>query len=147
MATNATKLGLPAGGMLAVRGLPRAEAAAVVGELPEGARTRALGGGGADQDATAGGGEDRDADVVVLFADDVAAVHAEVATAKQAVTEGGRLWVAYRKGAGRDALNRDTLQRALADHGLVGVFLVSLDPSWSAMRVRDLRPGEPPPAR
>jgi hypothetical protein len=40
--------------------------------------------------------------------------------------------------AGSDGLNRDTLQAALADHGLVGVTLVSLDSTWSAMRVRRL---------
>ena len=132
MATNATKLGLRAGGRLVVRGLPPAEAAALVGELPDGART----------DAGRGG-----ADVVVVFAGDAAQVHAEVTEAAGIAGEAGRLWVAYRKGARRDALNRDTLQRALGDHGLVGVSLVSLDASWSAMRVRELRAGETSPAR
>ena len=133
MATNATKLGLGAGGRLVVRGLPPAEAAALVGELPDGARTDA--------------GREGGADVVVVFAGDVAQVHAEVTEAARIAGEAGRLWVAYRKGAGRDALNRDTLQRALGDHGLVGVSLVSLDASWSAMRVRELRAGETSPAR
>jgi Protein of unknown function (DUF3052) len=136
MATNAAKLGLRGGGRLAVRGLPAAEVAwvikQVVGDLPDGARVD---------------GEDRGgADVVVLFAGDVDQVHADVGTARGLVAEGGRLWVAYRKGAGPAALNRDTLQQALAPHGLVGVTLVSLDATWSAMRVRELRPGETNPS-
>jgi hypothetical protein len=135
MATNAAKLGLRGTGRLTVRGLPPAEAAAVisevVGELPDGASVD---------------GEDRGgADVVVLFARDVDQVHAEVGPAQGLVSDGGRLWVAYRKGAGPAGLNRDTLQRALAPHGLVGVTLVSLDATWSAMRARELRPGETHP--
>jgi hypothetical protein len=132
MATNAGKLGLRDGGRLAVRGLSRAEAVGVVGEMPDGARLDDEGRG--------------DADVVVLFASDVEQVHADVAAAGALVAGGGRLWVAYRKGGGPAALNRDTLQAALAPHGLVGVTLVSLDAAWSAMRVRDLRPGEANPA-
>jgi hypothetical protein len=132
MATNAAKLGLRGGSLLAVRGLPPAEAGAVVGELPDGARVD--------------DGSRAEADVAVLFAGDAEQVHAEVMEARELVGDGGRLWVAYRKGVGAAALNRDTLQRALAEHGLVGVTLVSLDAAWSAMRVRDLRPGETSPA-
>jgi Protein of unknown function (DUF3052) len=136
MATNAAKLGLRVGGRLTVRGLSTTEAASVIreviGDLPDGARLD--------------GESPGEADVLVLFAGDVEQVHAEVLAARELVGDGGRLWVAYRKGAGPAALNRDTLQRALAAHGLVGVTLVSLDAAWSAMRVRDLRPGESAPA-
>jgi hypothetical protein len=136
MATNAAKLGLRGGGRLAVRGLPAADAASVIrdllGELPDGARVDGEGRG--------------EADVVVLFAADAEQVHADVTAARELAGDGGRLWVAYRKGAGPAALNRDTLQRALGAQGLVGVTLVSLDAARSAMRVRDLRPGETNPA-
>jgi hypothetical protein len=120
MAANGSKLGVRAGGQVVVLGLPLAEALDVLGDLP------------ADTTLNAG----VDGDVVVLFAGDVEHVHAEVEAAWSSVADGGRLWVAYRKGAGPAALNRDTLQSALAGHGLVGVTLVSLDATWSAMRVR-----------
>jgi hypothetical protein len=50
----------------------------------------------------------------------------------------GLLWVAYKKGgtkAGTD-LNRDILWAAVGEHGLVGVSLVALDDTWSALRFR-----------
>jgi hypothetical protein len=135
MAANASKLGLRAGGRLAVRGLASSDAGTVIGQLPEGV---AIGDDGSEPGT---------ADIVVLFASTIDEVHAEMASAHGLVADRGRVWVAYRKGAGSAALNRDTLQRALADHDLVGVSLVSLDGSWSAMRIRALRPGETVPSR
>jgi hypothetical protein len=78
------------------------------------------------------------ADLAVLFAPDAATLDATVKDALDALPVDGLLWVAYRKGgakAGTD-LNRDILQERLARHGLVGVSLISLDDSWSGMRVR-----------
>jgi hypothetical protein len=122
MATNGSKLGVRAGGRVTVLGLAVTDAEAVIGGLPVDAALTDAGEG----------------DVVLFFAADVPQVHAEVDAAWSSVADGGRLWLAYRKGAGSAALNRDTLQKALGDHGLVGVTLVSLDPTWSAMRVRPL---------
>jgi hypothetical protein len=76
------------------------------------------------------------ADVVILFADDVAAVTESAVPALTRATAAGRFWIAYRKGA--KPLHRDTLQAALAGLGLDGVTLVSLDDTWSAMRVKAL---------
>ena len=124
MSTNGSKLGVRERGRLLVLGTAEADPASVVGELPGAAELLTENRGGAD--------------VVLLFAADVAEVHADAEVAWSSVADGGRLWIAYRKGAGPAALNRDTLQAALADHGLVGVTLVSLDGTWSAMRVRPL---------
>ncbi|HEX4402198.1 MAG TPA: hypothetical protein VHZ98_12820 [Galbitalea sp.] len=59
-----------------------------------------------------------------------------------AIATGGRLWVWYRKGAkahdGKVPLHRDTLQALLAEHGMDGVTLISVDDTWSSMRVREL---------
>jgi hypothetical protein len=62
-----------------------------------------------------------------------------------AVSPGGRLWVWYRKGANKTRalgsetpLHRDTLQALLAEHGMDGVTLVSVDDVWSAMRIKQL---------
>src|SRR4051812_4538424 len=110
MATPAVKLGLREDGRLLVLGLSGEDAARIVGDVPAGASVRDEG--------------EEAADVVLLFAVDVGAVHADVVGAAGLVDGGGRLWVAYRKGA--RALNRDTLQHALGEHGLVGVALVAL---------------------
>ncbi|HZU11742.1 MAG TPA: hypothetical protein VFB58_02805 [Chloroflexota bacterium] len=125
----ARKLGIRPGTQVTIMGMEPGAAAALLGDIPN--------------DATLNGGGRR-GDIVVLFADDLAAVHRDVQTAHQQVAPRGRLWVAYRKGQSRGAngeevLHRDTLQRALAEHRLVGVSLIALDDVWSAMRVRALQ--------
>jgi hypothetical protein len=81
--------------------------------------------------------------VVLLFADTVAEIRARARNAFDQTTPDGRFWIAYRKGAGRTRtagdpapLHRDTLQAALAELGLDGVTLISIDDTWSAMRVK-----------
>lgn len=83
--------------------------------------------------------------VVLLFADTVVDVSVNASSAMAKTSEGGRLWIAYRKGAGRATsgdgatpLHRDTLQAELAKLGLDGVTLVALDETWSAMRVKSV---------
>jgi hypothetical protein len=88
---------------------------------------------------------DTNADVVLLFADDLATVRDQAAQAYQRVAPGGRFWIAYRKGSTRrspatspavEPLHRDTLHGALTRYGLTGVSLIAIDISWSAMRFR-----------
>lgn len=76
-------------------------------------------------------------DVVQVFVRDRAALD-RAAPALRSIRAGGLLWVCYPKGgrkAGTD-LNRDLLWEALAEFGLAGVTLVSVDETWSAMRFR-----------
>src|SRR5215469_10133931 len=76
-------------------------------------------------------------DVLQVFVQDCAALD-RAAPALGSVRAGGLLWVCYPKGgrkAGTD-LNRDLLWEAMAQHGLAGVTLVSVDDTWSAMRFR-----------
>jgi hypothetical protein len=78
------------------------------------------------------------ADLTVLFVPDAATLEMSLGDALKTVPLDGLFWVAYRKGgakAGTD-LNRDLLQARLAGHGVTGVTLVSLDETWSALRVR-----------
>jgi hypothetical protein len=84
--------------------------------------------------------------IVMLFADTVADIRAQARSAFDQTTPDGRFWIAYRKGAGRRGaaedptpLHRDTLQAALAEVGLDGVTLVSIDDIWSAMRVKTVK--------
>jgi hypothetical protein len=61
-----------------------------------------------------------------------------------AVGEKTVAWIGYPKGsraAGYD-LNRDTIAAAARTVGLVVNASISIDGTWSALRVRPLRPGE-----
>ena len=53
------------------------------------------------------------------------------------------LWICYPKGGASD-LTRDTLWPMLAAHHLRPVAQIAIDATWSALRFRPLRPGEPP---
>jgi hypothetical protein len=79
------------------------------------------------------------ADAVVFFARDAAVVTARLPEAARAAGPDGLLWLAYPKGTSglKTDLGRDTLT-PLTDHvaGLTGVSLVSIDGTWSAMRLR-----------
>ena len=58
---------------------------------------------------------------------------------KALADEKSLLWLAYPKGSSRKYqadLKRDTLHALLAEYGLDGVSLVSLDADWSAMRFK-----------
>ncbi len=50
----------------------------------------------------------------------------------------GVLWVCYPKGGTKAStdLNRDVLWKAMEKKGMVGVTLVAIDDTWSAMRFR-----------
>jgi hypothetical protein len=123
-AALAKKLGVKSGATVVLIGAPEGTAD-LLQPLPEGATLagRAVRGG---------------ADVVVLFARDLEALDSSVPASVRATKPGGLLWVAYPKGgakAGTD-LNRDILHAHMARQDLIGVTLVAVDPTWSAMRFR-----------
>jgi len=97
--------------------------AALIGVLPEGAGTVA----------------DGPADVVVVFVRDVAELRAALPGAAEAAGHDGLLWLAYPKlssGVESD-LRRDVITPLTDDiAGLTGVTLISIDQTWSAMRLR-----------
>jgi len=78
-------------------------------------------------------------DVVQVFLRDCGDLDRAAPAAVKAMKPDGLLWVCYPKGgkkAGTD-LNRDILwERMGRQSGLVGVTLVSIDDTWSAMRFR-----------
>lgn len=53
------------------------------------------------------------------------------------------VWVLYPKG-GRADINRDTLWPIVAEHGMRPNGQVAIDETWSALRFRAPKPGEPP---
>jgi hypothetical protein len=131
MSTVAQKLGIKPDTRVAVDGQPVADLQTLLGELPEGVEVTARTGALADQ--------------VLLAADGLADLAYMLGGVWNEIAPGGRLWIWYRKGATRSRpqgndvpLHRDTLQALLAEHGMDGVTLISVDETWSAMRVREL---------
>jgi hypothetical protein len=127
--STSQKLGIKPGMTVVATGQPEAAVAVILGALPE--------------DATLGGSAEKP-DVAIMFADTLDDVRAQAPAAWLTVAPDRRLWVAYRKGASKRGmgvgtlLHRDTLQAILAEVGLTGVTLVSLDEVWSALRVKPL---------
>jgi hypothetical protein len=79
------------------------------------------------------------ADAVVVFVSDVSELRARLPEAAEAAGDDGLLWLAYPKlssGVESD-LSRDAIT-PLTDEiaGLTGVTLISIDQTWSAMRLR-----------
>jgi hypothetical protein len=74
------------------------------------------------------------ADTVVLFANDMTHLEKAFPAAAGRLGPSATLWVAYRKGD--KELHRDTLWRAVSEHGYTGVSLVAIDDTWSAMRLK-----------
>jgi hypothetical protein len=104
------------------------EHAALVGTLPD--------------DVAAASGL-RDATVAVQFVADAAAVAAAIEEHGADLATPAILWFCYPKG-GRTVINRDTLWPMLAARGLRPITQVAIDETWSALRFRQLAPGESP---
>jgi hypothetical protein len=93
----------------------------LVGALPEGATVAERG----------------EVDLLLLFARNRAELDAALPELDR-VAGDKLLWIAYPKGGSKKGtdLNRDLLWERMQPHGLVGVTLVALDDTWSAMRFR-----------
>jgi hypothetical protein len=131
MSTLAQKLGIRPGSRVAADGRPLAEVLELLDALPEGVAVSPRTGQRVDQ--------------VLLVANGLADLAPMLDGVWNEVASGGRLWVWYRKGANKSRakgsevpLHRDTLQALLAEHGMDGVTLISVNDTWSSMRVREL---------
>jgi hypothetical protein len=131
MSTVAEKLGITSGTVIGVDGHPLDEVAALLGDLPSDARVERRAGSSVDQ--------------LILAADGLEDLALMLDGAWTLIQPQGRLWVWYRKGANRARtqgsavpLHRDTLQALLAEHGMDGVTLISVNDTWSAMRIKQL---------
>lgn len=81
--------------------------------------------------------------VAVLFADDAKHIRTELEHNRASLTSPEVLWVLYPKGNKTD-LNRDTLWPIVSEYGLRPIGQVAIDDTWSALRFRPLKEGEPP---
>jgi hypothetical protein len=129
MQNVAQKLGIKPGDVVVADGQPLADMAGLLGELPSGVTVSGRAGGRAHQ--------------VLLAVDGLDELPAKLENVWDELAPSGRLWVWYRKGQSRAGasggtvpLHRDTLQAQLAKLGMDGVTLVSIDETWSAMRVK-----------
>jgi hypothetical protein len=84
--------------------------------------------------------EDRlegDFDFIHVFVTDRSDVQRDGQRWRESLKDDGILWVSYPKGKSIPTdLNRDSLNRALQDHGLQGVSQVAIDDVWSALRFK-----------
>jgi hypothetical protein len=84
-----------------------------------------------------------DAATALVFAADEATLREALAADGPELVRAGTLWICYPKG-GRSDMNRDTLWPIVAELGLRPITQVAIDETWSALRFRPLKPGEPP---
>jgi hypothetical protein len=89
-------------------------------------------------------GTPAEAAVAVVVADDAATIRAALETYLVDLAARAILWVVYPKGNRAD-INRDSLWRMIAPHGLRPITQVAIDETWSALRFRPLRPDEVEP--
>jgi hypothetical protein len=104
-----------------------AHLAALLGPLPDGATV---------VDRVAG------SDVAIAFTADAATVRSVLAAHGVELAGVAVVWFAYPKGNVAD-INRDSLWPIVAEHGFRPIGQVAVDATWSALRFRPLKPGEP----
>lgn len=78
------------------------------------------------------------ADVVWLFVQNRAELEARLEKVKNRISPNGALWLAYPKGTSKlsSDINRDTIRKYAATIGLETVSLVSIDDTWSCLRLK-----------
>jgi hypothetical protein len=82
-------------------------------------------------------------DVAVIFARSQSDLLQQSEKILGTLTGTRAVWFCYPKG-GRADLNRDTLIREMGGFGWRAISNVAVDDTWSAVRVRPLKPGEAP---
>jgi hypothetical protein len=122
--TVAEKLLLRPGGRAWVSDPARA---GLLGPLPDGASVA---------------GSPAGADVAVVVVESAADVRSALDASATDLATAVVFWVAYPKGNRAD-VNRDSLWPLLAEHGFRPISQVAVDDTWSALRFRSLRDGEP----
>ena len=76
--------------------------------------------------------------LILMFAEDRAALVAGLSVCKAKLEVGGALWVAYAKGTSSKAtdINRDSIREYVATVGLDTVAQIAIDADWSALRLK-----------
>ena len=76
--------------------------------------------------------------LIQLFVTSRSELEAQLEDLKPALIPGGLLWVTYPKGTSRIKvdINRDTINHYARSIGLQGVAMISIDDTWSALRLK-----------
>jgi hypothetical protein len=76
--------------------------------------------------------------LVLVFAENRAALVEGLPIAKRQLEAGGALWVAYIKGASdkKTDINRDSIREYVATVGMDTVAQIAIDDDWSALRLK-----------
>ena len=121
--TVAQKLGLKAGQTLLVRQQPD-DTATLIGALPAGAELVTT--------------EHQPCALILMFAQNRAALVKGLPGCKRQLEPGGALWVAYIKGTStkKTDINRDSIREYVATIGLDTVSQIAIDDDWSALRLK-----------
>ena len=79
-----------------------------------------------------------DWDFIQLFVTSRSELEAQLKDLKPALKPGGLLWVTYPKGTSKIKadINRDTINQYARSIGLQGVAMISVDDTWSALRLK-----------
>ncbi|MEU7894047.1 hypothetical protein AB0B45_14415 [Nonomuraea sp. NPDC049152] len=83
-----------------------------------------------------------EAGVALVFGEDAAGVRQVLDKHADDIIKAPVVWIAYRK-ANKSDINRDTLWPIAGEYGLRPNGQVAIDETWSALRFRALKPGEP----
>ncbi len=123
--TNAQKLSIKEGYRVMFIH-PPANNSSLLGELPP--------------NVTLAAGSETGVDFILAYIVDRKELEKHLADLKTRLKPKGLLWVAYYKGTARvkTDINRDTINAYAKTLGLEGVFMISLDEDWSAMRLKGI---------
>lgn len=93
--------------------------------------------GNLPQGAALAGEGDAPVDIIQVFVRDRAELEAQLPRLKALLKPGGSLWVTYYKGSARvkTDIHRDSINAYAMTHALRGVFIISVDDDWSALRL------------
>ena len=80
-------------------------------------------------------------DIILAFANNRQELEDLLPRLKPQLAPGGMIWMIYRKGAAkediqRDIINRDTINSYAQSIGLTGVAMIAANEEWSALRLK-----------
>jgi hypothetical protein len=84
-----------------------------------------------------------DAQVAIVFVHDLAELKAQLSQRLPHLQTTRAVWICYPKG-GRADINRDSIMREAGPVGWRAISNIAINDTWSAVRVRPLKPGEAP---
>ena len=81
---------------------------------------------------------EEDMDFIQVFVKDRTELENLLPIVKTKLKTKGKLWITYYKGTAKQKtdINRDTINSYASTLGLKGIFIISIDDDWSALRLK-----------